>query len=678
MWNLPRPDLSATTRPQLWHRYADLRVTFAAPSASAFARGRRAGGSLRLMDRAHRCRVLPLAERSSDPGQRGHRRHGVGVRRQPVHGPPAQVVGLVADHRHRAGRCARRGSARRGAGSGRRASRSPGARRGAAGCVRDRSPAIPDSSVASRSAASRSVASPGSQCPPSWTHRPTRGCRVSSTCSPGRVEHERRGGEVAGHAGAVAGVGRAGVEEGEQRVLQCTLPLVARLPCRELGGRGGGLTTGTGAHLHTGRARAHRSAVCPGRRGVPERAAAPRRAHHSTSPPAGSRGGRGASGVAGTPTATAPSGSQSSGRSSTSAHDVRREDRRADPARAQPLGGQRHEQRLHGRAAGHGEHRPLARAPGLVGIGVHPVAGAERHDQLRARGAAGRRGASGGRPRPPAARRPRGPRASGRPWRRAGPCAARATQANRNGVLWCGAGAVSATPTARRNAAGSTGASANSRTLRRSSTASRRPSAIASFVPSENRSSSSGRTRSRAVDPSSTGAIPRTTATGIAAELALDQVGRRGHLVGQRHLRDQQLVALGVDRAAVAVQHGQARRPDRGVGLPDPPATAHRVGDDHGDVDPEQLPQRRPQPRRAGVRVGGQQGQLVAAHVRPVDARRGLHDPQLVRDDQRLPAPREHPLGLGVDQLAAAARRGPRDRPAPRPAGPRPWRRSCW
>ncbi len=40
---------------------------------------------------------------------------------------------------------------------------------------------IPDSSVASRSAAAASVASPGSKCPPSWSHRPILRWRVSRT-----------------------------------------------------------------------------------------------------------------------------------------------------------------------------------------------------------------------------------------------------------------------------------------------------------------------------------------------------------------------------------------------------------------------------------------------------------------------------------------------------------------
>jgi hypothetical protein len=56
---------------------------------------------------------------------------------------------------------------------------------------------------------------------------------------PVRVDHERRGGEVAGRAGAVAGIGRAGVEEGQQCVLERSLALVDGLPDAELGGRDG-------------------------------------------------------------------------------------------------------------------------------------------------------------------------------------------------------------------------------------------------------------------------------------------------------------------------------------------------------------------------------------------------------------------------------------------------------
>ena len=90
---------------------------------------------------------------------------------------------------------------------------------------------------------------------------------------------------------------------------------------------------------------------------------------------------------------------------------------------------------------------------------------------------------------------------------------------NRTGREWCGAGAVSAAPMAARIAGSCTGMSAKARTDRRSSTASLRPAAIASAVPIRNRSSSTGRTRSRAVEPSSAPTSPRTTATGTPQSL---------------------------------------------------------------------------------------------------------------------------------------------------------------
>ena len=55
----------------------------------------------------------------------------------------------------------------------------------------------------------------------------------------------------------------------------------------------------------------------------------------------------------------------------------------------------------------------------------------------------------------------------------------------------------------------------------------------------------------------------------------------------------------------------------------------------------------------AGVGVGGEQGELVGRDVGAVDARGGLHDAELARDDQRAAAAGDHPLGLGVDELAA-------------------------
>ena len=78
-------------------------------------------------------------------------------------------------------------------------------------------------------------------------------------------------------------------------------------------------------------------------------------------------------------------------------------------------------------------------------------------------------------------------------------------------------------------------------------------------------------------------------------QLALDQIGGRGDLVGHRDLGDHQLVAVLVDGARIAVQHGQTRRADGGVDLAVAPGAAHRVGDDHGDGDTQPLAQSGPQ-----------------------------------------------------------------------------------
>ena len=87
---------------------------------------------------------------------------------------------------------------------------------------------------------------------------------------------------------------------------------------------------------------------------------------------------------------------------------------------------------------------------------------------------------------------------------------------NRQGVEWCGAGAVMAAATARRTAAGSTGASVKSRTVRLA--------ASTSPEPSRNMSSAGGRISARPPGPSSSvtrSARPRTIATGMPLVLAL-------------------------------------------------------------------------------------------------------------------------------------------------------------
>ena len=97
----------------------------------------------------------------------------------------------------------------------------------------------------------------------------------------------------------------------------------------------------------------------------------------------------------------------------------------------------------------------------------------------------------------------------------------------------------------------------------------------------------------------------------MSVSLPFDQVGRRGDLVGDGDLGDDQLVAVPVLRPRVAVQHRQAGGADREVGLAVAPGPAHGVGDDHADRDTEPFAQPGPQRRGAAIRVGRQQRQLT-------------------------------------------------------------------
>ena len=89
------------------------------------------------------------------------------------------------------------------------------------------SPSMPLSSVASRWAAARTVGSDGSQCPPSCSHSPTRGCRVSSTRALLDVQHQGAGRHVAGDAGTEHGIGPGG-QQAEETLGQGADPLVGR------------------------------------------------------------------------------------------------------------------------------------------------------------------------------------------------------------------------------------------------------------------------------------------------------------------------------------------------------------------------------------------------------------------------------------------------------------------
>ena len=191
-------------------------------------------------------------------------------------------------------------------------------------------------------------------------------------------------------------------------------------------------------------------------------------------------------------------------------------------------------------------------AAGVVGVGVHAVAGAEGEHELggpaqevaAAHPALDLVGRARRRPQVcPPARRPCASSSAVRRSRHA---------ARRTGTGCCGAARARSAPRRPRGAA-RRGRPARRRSrgpTARSSTASRRPCASASSVPSRNRSSSSGRTRSRAVEPSSVGSQAAHHRHRHPAELALHQVGGRRELVGHRDLGDEQLVALRVDHAA--------------------------------------------------------------------------------------------------------------------------------
>ena len=156
------------------------------------------------------------------------------------------------------------------------------------------------------------------------------------------------------------------------------------------------------------------------------------------------------------------------------------------------------------------------------------------------------------------------------------------TTTKRHGVVWCGAGAVTAAATARRTASGSTGSSVKDA---HGAPGRRRPRGCRGGTCPR----AAGRTSAAAPGPSSRRvrcARPRTTATGPAAELALHQVGGRRDLVGDRGDRGVEHVAVPVVAAAQVVERREPGHPDRLVDQPGAPRAAQRVGDDDRHVDP--------------------------------------------------------------------------------------------
>ncbi len=111
--------------------------------------------------------------------------------------------------------------------------------------------------------------------------------------------------------------------------------------------------------------------------------------------------------------------------------------------------------------------------------------------------------------------------------------------------------------------------------------------------------------------------------------------------------------------ATQVVQRREAGDTDRLVGLPGAPGPAHRVGDDHGDVDAGQLEQPGPQRPGRGVRVDRQQQHGARLGAGGVDPRGGEHQPVPGLDDAGAAAPGDHPHGLGGDRLLAVDPHGP-------------------
>ena len=379
---------------------------------------------------------------------------------------------------------------------------------------------MPDSSVASRRAAARRLASPGSQWPPSWTHRWNRLCNVSSVRSPVASSTSAEAVRWPGtHSRAQASSGRASRK--------------ARKP--NLRAR---WASSSGSHA------ASSAAATAG----------------ATTPAARPSAGRGRRGLGGHADGDGPERLPVGRQGEDAAHDVGGEDRRSDPARAEPLGGQRDQERLHRRSPCHREHRAFALAAGVVGVGVHAVAGAEGEDEL---GGAAQEVAAAhaaldlvGGPSvglevlPPAVRHGVQQR---------GAALADDGEPDRRAVVRCGRGQCDADRAAERGEVDRLVGERADRPAREHGLAAalgeRLLGAEAEQVLVEGADEVAG---GRAV-------VGRVQAAHDGdrepAELALDQVGGARELVGHRDLGDQQLVALPVDHAAVAVE--RRRRPPR-------------------------------------------------------------------------------------------------------------------
>ena len=246
-------------------------------------------------------------------------------------------------------------------------------------------------------------------------------------------------------------------------------------------------------------------------------------------------------------------------------------------------------------------------------------------------------------------------------------CSARcSTSTNRHGVVWCGAGAVSAAATARRTAPGRPARRVNARTVRRSASVAR---CSASAVPSRNQSCAAGRTSAAAPRPSSRQREPAHDRDRDALGLALHELGGRGELVGDGDLGHLEDGAVGVAGAAGVAHRARARR-RRWPGRPGRPA---RPG-------PSCRRRRRRRVRPvSGLEVGaesrgaersGSSGSRAISSARTLLASTpaaASTRPVRVCAIVVVPAARDDAGGLGLDRREPGRPRGPRRRAAAAP-----------
>ena len=190
--------------------------------------------------------------------------------------------------------------------------------------------------------------------------------------------------------------------------------------------------------------------------------------------------------------------------------------------------------------------------------------------------------------------------------------------------MWCGAGAVSASATAASTSAGSTGSGAEPahRSAQQLRLASAEFERLLGAQPEQ--VLLAGPHQVRPFEPSSVHGQSAHHRHRDGGELALDQVGRGGDLVGDGDLGDQQFVAVPVVGAGVAVQHRSPAAPMAASVWPLRQARPIVSVITTPTVTPSELAQAGAQRGGAAVGIDGQQRQFGRADVGAVDAGGGL------------------------------------------------------